>query len=256
MYFSKKEKEKIFKNIRENGYSALNNIYSKKQLNNVKDALVNILNYIVPDDKIKDLHKKYYQVKEHSMKLKGHFFDMTSFEIGTLQLLYEPKIIDLVKGYFNTKVVFSGRPCIHIHDSENERFLEPHQETNQYARDFLFIWAPLFDATGDQGGLEIYKKSHTQGYWTHNPTNKLGSSHLKNDVINQLEKEKVEVKAGSALLVHSALVHGSVLTKKKKFARFILCDRYSPLQKIPYLKDENASIKIPHFGFDYNKITK
>ena len=81
MCLSKKEKEKIFKNIRENGYSALNNIYSKKQLNNVKDALVNILNYIVPDDKIKNLHKKYYQVKERSMKLKGHFFDMTSFDM-------------------------------------------------------------------------------------------------------------------------------------------------------------------------------
>ena len=95
-------------------------------------------------------------------------------------------------------MVFSGRPAIHIHDSENERFLDPHQETNQCARDFLFIWAPLFDAKGDQGGLEIYKKSHKHGYWKHQSSNKLGSSHLKKDVLNRFEKQKKKVAKGAA----------------------------------------------------------
>ena len=234
----------------------MKNFYSKKQLNEVKKSLTHTLNYIVPDKKTKNLHEKYYQVKDYSLKLKGHFFDMTSFEIGTLKLLYDSRVIDLVKSFFGTEVVFSGRPAIHIHDSENERFWDPHQETNQCARDFLFLWAPLFDAKGDQGGLLVYEKSHTQGYWKHQSSNELNSSHLKNDVLNKFEKKKVEVNAGSALLIHSALIHGSVETKKRRFARFILCDRYCPLQKIPYLKDENATLKIPHFGFDYNKITQ
>ena len=254
MKFSSKDKSKFFKEIDENGFCMLNNIFSKKQLDSVKKSIYSMLNYIRPDNKVLDLQEKYYQVKKYSMKLKGHFFDMTSFDINTLQILFDPKIIDLVKGYFKTDVVFSGRPAIHIHDSENERFLDPHQETNQCARDFLFIWAPLFDAKGDQGGLEIYKKSHKHGYWKHQSSNKLGSSHLKKDVLNRFEKQKMEIDAGSALLIHSALIHGSVATKKKRFARFILCDRYCPLQKIPYLKEEDASLKIRHFGIDYNKI--
>ena len=160
MKYTEKERNEYFKQIDENGYCKLNNIFSKEQIESVKESLYSILNYIKPDDTVKNLQEKYYQVKEHSMKLKGHFFDMTSFDINTLQILFDEKIIDLVKGYFKTDVVFSGRPSIHIHDSENERFLDPHQETNQCAKDFLFIWAPVFDAKGEQGGLELYKKSN------------------------------------------------------------------------------------------------
>ena len=94
-------------------------------------------------------------------------------------------------------------------------FLDPHQETNQCAKDFLFIWAPIFDAIGDQGGLDIYKKSHKHGYWKHSNSNKLGSSHLKEDVLNKFEKQRMEVESGSALLIHSALIHGSVKTTKE-----------------------------------------
>ena len=256
MQYSDKEKINIYSEINENGFCKLNNVFSNSQIESVKDSLFKILNYIKPDDSIKDLQEKYYQVKNHSMKLKAHFFDMTSFDINTLQILFDEKIIDLVKGYFKTEVVFSGRPSVHIHDSENERFLDPHQETNQCAKDFLFIWAPLYDAKGDQGGLNVYEKSHKYGYWKHHNTNKLGSSHLKEDVLNKFKKRRMEVNAGSALLIHSALIHGSVETKKHKFARFILCDRYCPLQKIPYLRKEEASLKIPHFGTDYNLITE
>tara|TARA_E500000178_G_scaffold301295_1_gene310123 strand:+ start:5375 stop:6145 length:771 start_codon:yes stop_codon:yes gene_type:complete len=256
MKFTEKEKKHIYKQIDENGYYKLDNIFSNSQIENVKDSLFSILSYIKPDGNIKDLQEKYYQIKDYSMKLKGHFFDMTSFDINTLQILFDEKIIDLVKGYFKTEVIFSGRPSVHIHDSENERFLDPHQETNQCAKDFLFIWAPLYDAKGDQGGLNLYEKSHKYGYWKHHNTNKLGSSHLKDDVLKKFKKRKMEVDAGSALLIHSALIHGSVETKKHRFARFILCDRYCPLQKIPYLKKEEAPLKIPHFGTDYNLITE
>lgn len=254
MKFSPEIKKKIINDIKENGYSKIINLFSKNQLDEVKNSLLSMLNYIKPDDSIKDLHEKYYQVKRHSLKLKGHFFDMTSFETTFLKILFDDRVLDVVKSYFNTNVVFSGRPAIHIHDSENERFLDPHQETNQCAKDFLFIWAPLYDAKGEQGGLEIYKKSHNQGYWSHNSDNKLGSSHLKSDVLSKFEKEKIEVDAGSALLIHSSLIHGSVPTTKKNFARFILCDRFCPLQKIPYLKKEDVPLKIPHFGTDYNAI--
>ena len=249
------KKNEVIKRIQKNGYCHLENAFTNNEIKSVRKSLFLMLDYILPNTKIKDLHEKYYSVKNHSMALKGHFFDMTSLELNTLKLLHDKKIIDIVKSYFKTKVVFSGRPAVHIHDSENERFLDPHQETNQCARDFLFIWAPLFDATGDQGGLMIYENSHMNGYYQHNSDNKLGSSHLRKNILSKFKKKKIEVKAGSALLIHSALIHGSVETKKKKFARFILSDRYCPLAKIPYLKKENTTLKIPHYGVNYNSIS-
>ena len=248
MYYSNDDKEKIFKNIRRDGYSQLKDCYSEDQLNKVKNSLLSMLNYIKHDDKITNLHEKYYQIKDYNPILKGHFFDMCSFELETLQLLHQPKILDLVKSYFKTDVVFSGGPGVHMRDSENERILIGHQETHQFARDFLFVWAPLYDAKGDQGGLIVYKDSHKHGYWQHNTNNTLGSSSINPEILKKFKGEKIEVDAGSALLIHSALIHASAKTLKKKFIRFVITDRICPLQKVPYLKKEDVPIKIPYPG--------
>ena len=74
-----------------------------------------------------------------------------------------------------------------IYDSDNDRFLEPHQELNQFARDFLFVWAPLFDANKEKGSLIVYEKSHLRGYYSHNNDNKLGSSHLKKEIYSKFK---------------------------------------------------------------------
>lgn len=254
MNYPKEEKEKIFQGIKENGYALLKNIFPAQDINNVKKSLCEMLNYIKPDSKITNLQEKYYQIKEYSPELKSHFYDMVQHEIESLRLLRNPKVHNLVKEFFKTEVIFSASPSIHIFDSENERFLEPHQEISQYSKDFLFIWAPLYDAKADQGGLLVFKDSHKKGYQKHHFDNKLGSAQISKEIINQFEKKIVEVEAGSALLIHSSLIHGSIKTKKKRFARFILCDRLCPLVKLPYLKEEKAPIKIPYVGVDYNTI--
>ena len=48
-------------------------------------------------------------------------------------------MINFVKKFFNTDVVFSGRPAIHVHDIANDRILDAHQETNQFARDTMYF---------------------------------------------------------------------------------------------------------------------
>ena len=73
MNYPKAKKDKIFRNIRDNGYALLKDIYSVKEIDRVKNSLVGMLNYIKPDNKIKNLQKKYYQIKEYSPKLKAHF---------------------------------------------------------------------------------------------------------------------------------------------------------------------------------------
>ena len=205
------------------------------------------------------LQEKYYQVKEYNPNLKAHFYDMCAFELETRLALHDPKILNLVKGYFGTNVLFSGRPAIHIHDSENERFLEPHQETNMFSKDFLFVWAPLYDAKNDQGGLLIYKNSHKHGYWKHKVDNKIGSTNINLKKLKKFEKKILKVEAGSALLIHSAVVHGSIKTRKRRFARFVMTDRFCPLIKLPYLRNEKAPLLIPYMfegedKIDYNSI--
>ena len=135
-----------------------------------------------------------------------------------------------------------------IYDDENDRFLAPHQETNQFSRDFLFIWAPLYDAKGDQGGITIYENSHKHGYWQHHTNNNLGSTNVISEAASKFKKKKLEVDAGSALLIHSAMIHESVNTNKKGFARFIVIDRLCPLKQVPYLEKADVPKKIPYPG--------
>ena len=75
----------------------------------------------------------------------------------------------------------------------------------------------------------------------------------------ELIQKVLQVKAGSALLIHSAVVHGSVKTKKQRFARFVMTDRFCPLIKLPYLRNEKAPLLIPYMFegediVDYNSI--
>ena len=88
----------------------------------------------------------------------------------------------------------------------------------------------------------VYEKSHKKGYYKHTPYNRLGSSHLEKSVYGKFNMKILKVKSGDAVLLHSAIVHGTWMTKKKGFVKYILCDRFNPLQKIPYLK--NLKIKL------------
>ena len=69
-----------------------------------------------------------------------------------------------------------------------------------------------------------------------------------------LKEIELEVKAGSAVLMHSSVLHCGYPNKKKGSVRITICERYNPLQKIPYLRNMNAPMKIPFTGVDYNKI--
>ena len=129
-----------------------------------------------------------------------------------------------------------------------------------FSKDFLFVWAPLYNAEDDQGGLLIYENSHKHGYWKHKVDNKIGSTNINQEKLKKFKKKILQVKAGSALLIHSAVVHGSVKTKRKRFARFVMTDRFCPLIKLPYLKNEKAPLLIPYMFegediVDYNTIT-
>jgi hypothetical protein len=251
----------ISSKIKKNGYYIFNNYFSHKELNDIKNSLLNTLQYI-KQDKERNLQKKYYQIKKFDNKLKGNWYDISAYNLTVLQSLHKPEILDFIKKFYKTKVLFSGRPAIHVHDDDNDKLLDPHQETSQFARDNMVFWSPLFDTNQDNGGMTIYENSHKHGYFKHSLEHpRLGKkswtkqyTHINPSIAKKFKKVELNVKAGSAVLFLSSLVHCGYSNKKKGTVRITITERFNPLQKIPFLKNRNAPLKMPFVGIDYNKV--
>jgi len=257
----KKNNTDIIKEIKNKGFCILEDCFDKNDLEEMKGSLLSALNYIQPNGET-DLQKKYYQVKDYNRKLKGNWYDIAGRDINLLQQLHSPSLVSIVKQYFESKVIYSGRPCIGVHDDENVHLLEPHQETSQLSVDSLLFWAPLFDTNKDSGGLAVYENSHKHGYFDHTLDHPDGNTgwtkqytHVSREISSKFKRKELEVKAGSAVLMISSCLHCGYSNKTKNSVRITVCERFNPLQKIPYLKDPKASLKIPFTGVDYNNIT-
>ena len=138
---------------------------------------------------------------------------MANYNLTLFEFVHNKKIIELVKKYFKTKVIFSSRPCIHVHDDTNKHILLPHQETNMFSVDGILLWVPLFDTNKDTGGLTIYKKSHKRGFFKHTTKDPSGKKRWTNNytnihpsIYNNFKKVNLEVKSGSAVLMINSLI--------------------------------------------------
>ena len=247
------------KEIKKNGYYIYKNFFSKSDLKEIKKSLLDTLNYIKKDNE-KDLVKKYYKIKNFSKKLKGNWYDMSNYNLALFRHLHSEDIIKLMKKFYKSQVIFSARPCIHAHDKSNDYLLEPHQETNMFSRDGILLWSPLFDTNQENGGLVIYKDSHKHGFFKHSLTRKDGKkawtknfTNISSSIYNKFERVELEVAAGSAVFMMNSMVHGGYPMTKKNRVRITITERYNPLQKIPFLKDEKAPLNIPYKA-DYNNI--
>lgn len=249
----------VIKFIKKDGYFIFKNFFNKKDLNEIKISLWETLNYIKSDGE-KNLIKKYYKIKKFNKKLKGNWYDMACYNLTLYKFLHNENIINLVKEYFKTKVIFSARPCIHVHDSTNDFLLEPHQETNMFSKDGILLWAPLYNTDEKSGGLTVYKNSHKYGFFPH----KLKSSNRKKmwtkaytnidkSIYGKFEKINLNVKAGSVVLMINRMIHTGYPMKEKNKLRVTITERYNPLQNIPFLKNDKAPPKIP-YTINYNKI--
>ena len=113
-------------------------------------------------------------------------------------------------------------------------------------------FGPLYNTSPKDGtgGLAIYKDSHKHGYFDHSIENPAGGkkwtkqyTHVEDkNIVSSFERIELEVKAGSVVLMHSAVIHNGYLTTKKYFVRITITEQYNPLQKISYV------------GVDYNAI--
>ena len=249
----------IIKKIKNDGYFIFENFFSEKNLKEIKKSLLETLNYIKRDNE-KDLVKKYYKIKKFNKKLKGNWYDMSNYNLTLYKFIHSEYIIKLMKKFFKSKVIFSARPCIHVHDKSNDFLLEPHQETNMFSRDGILLWCPLFDTNDNNGGLTIYKNSHKYGFFPHKLNGPKGKkmwtknyTNIDKSIYNKFKKINLNVKAGSAVFMINRMIHTGYPMKSKNKLRITLTERYNPLQNIPFLKKESATLNIP-YTIDYNKI--
>ena len=232
------DNKKIIKEIKENGYYIFKNFFDEESLNEIKSSLLKTLHYIKKDDET-DLQKKYYQIKKYNPKLKGNWYDMANYNITLYQYLHSKDVTDFIKEFFKTEVVFSARPCIHVHDDSNDYLLDPHQETNLFAKDGILLWSPIYNTNKDTGGLAIYKDSHKHGFFNHkleHPT--LGKkawtkdfTHIDPEIVKKFKRIELEVEAGSAVLAINSLVHSGYQMKKKKVTRELQSQKDTILSK-------------------------
>ena len=251
----------IQNDLNEFGFTIIENYLSNDDLDDIKSSFSNTLDYIKPNN-FSTLQEKYYEIKKYNKKIKGNFYKLSAFNLDMIRFLHNPSLVDFIKKFYNTKTLFSGRAALHIHDDENLHLLDPHQETSQIAVNSLLLWIPLYDTNKETGGLTVYENSHKHGYFEHTLEHpRLGDkawtkeyTHVSPEVASRFKKTNLEIKAGSAVLVQSAVIHCGYPNITKNFARFVITERFNPLIKIPYLRDENASLKIPFTGIDYNLI--
>ena len=254
------DNQKIIKEIKENGYYVFENFFSVEALDEIKHSLIQTLHYIKKDNET-DLTKKYYQIKKFNPKLKGNWYDIANYNLTLFKHLHSDDITEFMKTYFSTDVLFSARPCIHVHDETNDFLLEPHQETNMISRDGILLWSPIYDTNEETGGLTVFKGSHKGGFYEHKLDNKKQGkkswtkdyTHIDPNILNKFEKINLSVKSRSAVLMINSMVHCGFQMKKEQHARITITERYNPLQKIPFLKKDNAPLKIP-YQEAYNKI--
>ena len=69
--------KKISNHLLKYGYYEFKNYLSKKDVDTVKETLLNSLNYIKKSNE-KNLQKKYYEVKKFNNKLKGNWYDISN----------------------------------------------------------------------------------------------------------------------------------------------------------------------------------
>ena len=252
--------KKISNHLLEYGYYEFKNYLSKKDVDTVKETLLNSLNYIKKINE-KNLQKKYYEVKKFNNKLKGNWYDISKYNIDILKALHKDEMISFVKKFCKTKVVYSGRPAIHVHDNANDRLLDAHQETNQFARDTIVLWIPIYDTNEKTGGLTVYEKSHNHGYFKHSLEHPSGKkawtnkyTHIDQKYLTKFRKKNLKVKSGNGIIFLSSLVHSGYENQDPKSVRITVTERFNPLSKLPYLRDEKAPLKMPYVGLDYNQI--
>lgn len=259
--------KKLYKKFWENGYVIIPNFLKKKDKNKIFFQLNDIINYSIGKknkiSKSRDIDKKYLYLKKKNPKLKSHFYDLTKYCDVLVGLAGLDKFLKYAKLFLNSKTVFIDTPQVRIDHPQEKLSLPQHQELNQISKDVITFWIPLVNINKKTGGLYFRPKTHTLGHVkyknSHLSATEGGTKRMK-IIENLFNKKKFKkfysiapkLNAGDAVIFHSFVFHGTHPNSTKKI-RWTYITRYNSIKSAPYLKNNNASFRIP-YEKDYNSI--
>ena len=148
-----------------------------------------------------------------------------------------------------------------------------HQELGNMSNDFALIWCPLIKVSKKNGSLCIIPGSHKYGHLLYKDSDIPAENHkvgivekiLKNKENKNYKNQNVKklfnkknlyfpnLNPGDALIFRTFLFHGSTPYKGKGL-RWSFLSSFHPIDKTPYIVNENFKNMFIPYNVDYNKI--
>ena len=234
------------KNFNEQGFVIIKNFLSEKEIADIFYDLKSMIDEIITKNinfkDLKDLDKKYLELKKKNPLLKSHFYDLISRLESVQRVFFKPQIIKFINSVLESPVIIDGIQ-MRIDDPSNDRMLPMHQERGQISHRTLTAWCPLIDITESSGGIQIVPASHKLGdleVYTYDSNMNYTGVHPK-----YLQNvKKIFMGKGDILIFHWDLIHGTFISSEKK-ARWTVVGRYNSSKQAPYLTDVEAPLNIP-----------
>ena len=138
------------KNFNEQGFVIIKNFLSEKEIADIFYDLKSMIDEIITKNinfkDLKDLDKKYLELKKKNPLLKSHFYDLISRLESVQRVFFKPQIIKFINSVLESPVIIDGIQ-MRIDDPSNDRMLPMHQERGQISHRTLTAWCPLIDIT-------------------------------------------------------------------------------------------------------------
>ena len=231
-------------NLKENfikdGYVIIKNFINENEINKIYKELDIILNYIEPtfNESNLTLDEKYMEIKKKKDTLRSNAYNLIT-KLLSLNSIWNNNNIHNILSEILNDIYFIDGIQLRIDTPENDRCLPFHQERGQISTNEITGWLPLIDITENTGGVQIIENTHNLGdlpiIQYENGTG-VEQKYITNS-------KKIIIKKGDLLLFHSNLIHSSFLNITDKI-RWVSVARFNPLNKIPYLLDENTDLHI------------
>lgn len=268
--------KKKIKQFNENGFIIIKNLLKKKDINNIFFQLDEVLTTILEYKKIKynknaSVDKKYLLLQKYEPVLKSHFYNSISILDSLNSIVFSKDILITIKKLLNRKTIFVRGQRLRLDHKDDPHNLPLHQELGNISNDLAVLWCPLIKMK--KCPLCVIPGSHKDGHLIYKDSDVPAENHkvgivekiLKDKENKDYKNQKVKklfnkknlffpiLNPGDGLIFKTFLFHGS-LPYKGKGLRWSFLSSFHPIDKTPYLVNQNYKKMFIPYSANYNKI--
>ena len=233
--------EKNIRQFRNYGYTKIEDVLNKNDLNFIKKSIRNISNKYINFDcnnlNNKEFNNKLIHLRKNNSAKFSSLYDTMQSSIALKRIISSNKILQCVEKILSTNkedITTTGE-TIRLdppHDDRNS--YDWHQERSYYpnnrnGKNGIFCWVPLHDISKNMGPLTICPKSHKEKFifTEKKKISKGGSIDIKvpSKLVDKYKAKIIPIEEGSIILAHMHLFHKSGKNVSKQF-RFSFVARY------------------------------